>query len=135
VSITDEVIDFILNWTKGHIYYVQFVCNKLYSLDLSEISIDSVKEVCKNILEEQEPYYLNNRNLLSNYQWQLLRAIGKEDSIKMITSKYFIKKHNLNTPSSIQTGIKALLNKELVFFENNEYSVQDIFLSKWLKVN
>jgi uncharacterized protein len=50
-----------------------------------------------------------------------------------INSKDFIRKYKLNTPSSIQSALKTLINKELISSDNNEHMIYDVFISKWLK--
>lgn len=131
INIDYEALNFILEWTKVHTYYVQYVCNKIFSSAENEININDVKYQCSLILNENEPLYLNYRNLLSNFQWELLKAIALEDGIKKITSKEFIHKYKLGSASSIQRGIKSLLLKELISYEENKYYLQDVFFSKW----
>ncbi len=131
ITIDSEVVNFILEWTKVHTYYVQYVCNKIFSSAENKISIEDAKYQCSLILNENEPLYLNYRNLLSNFQWELLKAIALEDGIKKITSKEFIQKYKLGSASSIQRGIKSLLLKELISYEENKYYLQDVFFSRW----
>ena len=131
ISISQEANEFILEWTKIHTYYVQYVCNKIFSSAKSRININDVKHQCSLILNENEPLYLNYRNLLSSFQWDLLKAIALENKIKKITSKEFIHKYKLGSASSVQRGIKALLKKNLISYEDEYYSLQDVFFSKW----
>ncbi len=53
-SITDEAVDFILDWTCGHTYYTQAVCNKVYGLYTGKITLVKVLAACDAILQEQE---------------------------------------------------------------------------------
>ena len=79
--------------------------------------------------------FYNYRNLLTEFQFKLLKSIAKEKRINQPYVKEFLRKYNLGTPSTIATALKALLEKELVTEENGTYFVQDIFLSSWLDIN
>jgi hypothetical protein len=123
----------ILESCRLHTYYVQFLCNRLYGLKDRSITESHVRETMENILKENEAVYINYRNLLTSYQWKVLAAIAGEGNAKLITSKEFISKYNLGTPSSIHTAVKALLDKEMIYKENDEYFVYDVFLERWLE--
>ncbi len=44
-----------------------------------------------------------------------------------------MKKYDLGTPSSINGSLQVLLNKEMVYKEDDKYQVSDLFLSRWLE--
>lgn len=134
INISEDVVSFILDWTKLYTFNVQYVCNKLYGLGLNKITGGTVKNICFEILKEYQPVFLNYRNLLTAYQWNLLKAIAKEGRIKKVTSNAFINKYNLNSASSVQTGLKGLINKDLLNYEDNQYELTDIFLNRWLEI-
>jgi len=127
-------VDYILEWTKRHTFYTQFVCNKLYSLNINKINLSIIQKTINEILEENKVVFHNYKNLLSANQWKLLKAIAKEDSVKHITAKEFMHKYNLGTPSSINSSLKVLIDKEMVYKENEKYQVTDLFLSRWLNL-
>lgn len=131
-KIEEEAVDFILTWTKRHTYFVQYLCNRLFASEVKVININNTKYQCRAILDELEPVFLNYRNMLSEFQWELLKGIALEDGVKKITSKDFIQKYKLGSTSSVQRGIKSLLSKELVSFDDNkQYFLQDIFFANW----
>jgi len=68
----------ILEWTDIHTYYVQSICNKIYSLDEKIISTKTWKNEASRLLKEQETIFFNYRDLLSKHQWELLKAIAPE---------------------------------------------------------
>ncbi len=123
----------ILEICRRHTYYVQFLCNRLYGLKDSAITETLVRNTLESTLKENEPVYINYRNLLTEYQWKVLMAIAVEGNAKLITSKDFIAKHNLGTPSSVHTAVRALLSKEMIYKEQNDYFVYDVFLERWLE--
>jgi DNA-binding MarR family transcriptional regulator len=98
------------------------------------ITDEIIIEKLSGILQENEPYYYAYRNLLTEQQYSLLKAIGKQDGVAQPSSKEFITKHKLGTTSTINSAIKSLLNKELIFREGGKYKVYDVFFSLWLKL-
>ena len=136
-TITDEAIDFILNWTKRHTYYTQALCNKVYAQSIKNIDIESVYFACDGILKEQENIFYQYRNLLTKLQWNLLKAIAKEDKVTQPTGINFISKNNLGNASSVRRSLMSLIEKEMVFEmstkEQSYYSVYNCFLSRWLE--
>ena len=118
---------------RFHTYYVQFLCNRLYALKENTITESLVRNTLKSLLKENEPVYINYRNLLTDYQWKVLTAVAIEGNAQLITSKDFISKHNLGTPSSVHSAVKSLLSKEMIYKEGNDYFIYDVFLERWLE--
>ena len=136
-SIDKESTAFILDWTRVHTYYTQALCNKIYAQNSAEIGIKEVHHACDSILMEQENIFFQYRNLLTPAQWNLLKAIAKEDKVHQPTGNDFIGRYLLGNPSSVKRSLEALVDKEMVFRENSHgddyYLVQDCFLSRWLQ--
>lgn len=131
-TISEADIDYIIDWADGHTFYVQYICNKLYGSHLKKIKRDDINTILLNIMSENEMFYFNYRNMLTDNQWNLLKAIAKEGAIKQPNSSAFIKKHNLTGASTIAVSMKSLLEKELIREENEAYKVYDVFFSRWL---
>lgn len=60
-------------------------------------------------------------------------AIAREGKAREVTGGKFIKKHKLNSASSISAALKGLLDKDFITMDKNEYSVYDQFFVLWLK--
>ena len=133
--IESDEVEYLLDVCEVHTYYVQYLCNRLYSLDEQLIDEQKISNILLQILKENEMYYLNYRNMLTRNQWALLKAIAKENGIKQITSQRFINKYSLNTPSSVKTALDVLLQKGIVYYSNKIYEVDDIFFKMWLQRN
>lgn len=56
-------------------------------------------------------------------QKELLLAINREGKAEAITSGKFIKKHSLQSPSTVQTAAKALVDRQIVTFNQGAYEV------------
>ncbi len=136
-EISDEIIEFILEWTCHHTYYTQFVCNRLYGSQHRKPDLTFTKQICSGILEAEKSTFLQYRNLLTDFQWQMLIAIAKEEKVFQPQSKHFIQKHKLGAPSTVKKTMDSLIAKEMIFVstDNNEsfYRIYDIFLMRWLQ--
>jgi len=135
-TIDVQAVDFILEWTRCHTFYTQMVCHRVYAKSLKSNSLETVKLACKEILDEQETVFLQYRNLLSPIQWNLLKAIAKEQKASSLSSSAFLARYDL-TLSGTQRALKALLDKEMIYSETTKettyYQVYDCFLSRWLE--
>ena len=132
-QINQSTAETILEICRRHTFYVQFLCNRLYGLKDHTITESLVRDTLESILKENEAVYINYRNLLTEYQWKVLIAIAKEGNAKLITSKEFIANYKLGTPSSVHTAVKSLLNKEMIYKEQDDYFIYDVFLERWLE--
>jgi len=136
-KIEPEAIDYILDWTFVHTYYTQYFCHFIYSKQRSSITLNDIKKLALELLSLQENTFFQYRNLLPPAQWKLLIAIAKEETVTQILSSTFIKQHNLNSASSVQRSLSALLEKELIYFNSSEekpyYQVYDKFLLRWMQ--
>ncbi len=124
----------ILELSRSHTYYVQYLCNRLFENGFEKISEDVIMDKLITILQENEAYYYGFRNLLTEQQFSLLKAIAKEGGVTQPSAQEFINKHKLGTTSTINSAIKSLLNKELIYRDNDTYKVYDVFFSLWLKM-
>jgi len=126
-------LELIMKHTQTHTFYVQYLCNKLYGLPIKNITNKVVTDALLNILEENEVVYYNYKKLLTSLQFRFLEAVAKEGGVSKPTSKGFIGKYRLGTPSSVKTALTALINKEMVYQAENEIKVYDVFFAKWLE--
>ncbi|MBE9484355.1 MAG: ATP-binding protein [Bacteroidetes bacterium] len=128
-----EAIQMILRWTKLHTYYVQYTCNKIAGNEIEYLDEEEVKKIFLQILTEYEPFYYEYRNMLTLHQWKLVTALARESGISQVTSGVFMQKYGLSTASTIRRGIKALLEKEVIYNKAGSYYVYDVFFSNWLE--
>ncbi len=132
-NISTEDVEYILSWTKNHTFFVQYVCNKLFSSGKKNISIELIKYTLYSILKENEDSHNQIKRLLPKNQWNLLKAISLEDGIEQISAQSFINKHNLSSASSVTLALKALVHKELVTFFDEKYQLENVFLQRWIE--
>ena len=136
-NITDEAIQFILEWTRRHTYYTQQLCHTVYANGSTDITIDDVKQACQQLMKQGEAVFLQYRQMLTDKQWNYLIAVAKEGCVQQITASKFLKRHNIGTPSSSRRLAESLCEKGLlnddITLEGTTYSVGDVFLSRWME--
>ena len=136
-TITNECLDFICNWTQLHTFYTQYFCYTLFALNKKDNGIEEARTAAQTILKLNENTFYQYKNLLTETQWELLIAIGKETKVYQPTAKKFIKMHQLGTPSSIKRSLEALTKKEMLFhntsIEKPYYEVYDKYLMRWIQ--
>lgn len=132
-KMTTENADRILDWCRHHTYYVQLVCNRLFSKGIRQPDEWFTEQLFREILQENQPVYYNYRKLLTANQWNLLQGIAREKGAKQVMGAEFIRKYGLGTPSSVQTALQALQDKEMIFEQDGRWWVYDVFLSRWLE--
>ena len=111
---------------------MQAICNRAYS-ENETLQKEGIQTILNMVLNENESIYINYRNLLTTIQWNLLKAIAKEDGLTQPHAYKFFHKHNLSGASTIKRGLDSLLQKEMIYVEEGKYWVYDIFLSRWLE--
>lgn len=136
-TLLKEGLSFILEFTLQHTFYTQYLCNYIYSKKYEKIDLMKAQESAADVLKIFEPIFFQYRNLLTEAQWKLLRAIAHEEKAIKIHSREFIRKYDLGTSSMVTRGIQSLLEKEIIYQELNTektyYEVYDKFLMRWLQ--
>lgn len=136
-SISDEALQFILDWTRRHTYYTQQLCHTVYASGNEAVTIDDVKKSCQQLMKQGEAVYLQYRQMLTEKQWDYLIAVAKEGSVQQITASAFLKNHKIGTPSVSRRLADSLCEKGLlnddVTINGTTYSLNDVFLSHWME--
>jgi uncharacterized protein len=133
-----RVISQIMDWTDGHTYYVQLLCNRLFLSGVNEITEAIWKEEAHRLLSEQEPVFFNYRGMLTSPQWQLLKAIALEGELFEPTGNVFIVRHSLGSPSTVLRSLQSLLRMELIYLDyttegKQYYKINDLLFRRWVE--
>ncbi len=137
-KIVSEAISLAYDLFEGHTYYVHNILHNAFAyLDTNKkIDENDIRNVLSDILEEKGHTFSSVMNQLNYQQKETLIAIAKEGKASGVTSVTFVKKHALKSPSSVQYAITALLEKQLLTYQNQQrtkvYSVSDRFLEMWI---
>jgi len=138
ITISEEIADQMLEWANHHTYYVQLLCNRLYNSGETRISRDTWQIEANKLIRETELVFFSYRDMLTNAQWSLLKALGSENKVFSPTSKDFLEKFHLGTSATVVQSLKALIKKELIFKDYDPkgvsfYSVYDLLFQHWIR--
>lgn len=136
-KISDDAIEYILNFTNIHTFYVQELCNHLFASGIKSIGLEETVNACGEILRLRENTFYQYRTLLTRAQWELLTAVAKEEKLMKPHASEFIRKHHLGNSSLVKRSLEALLTKEMIYYNSGikepYYAVYDKFLMRWLQ--
>ena len=127
-----SAVDYILDITSCHTFYVQYLCNRLFSTT-RKIDRDSVDRMMIMITAENEAIYANYISLLTPFQFRVLRAVALNGGVQNPTSNEFISSYDLGAASSVSLAIKSLTDKEFITLIDKTFVLNDIFFGSWLK--
>lgn len=128
-----DVFGWMYKRFEGHTWYMQTLLNRLYERGEAVTEVNQVEQVLAGLIEENAPVYQNIIALLTDNQVALMLAVAREGRVAAPNSGGFIKRHGLKTPSSVNTALKSLLEKELIYKSADGYMVYDRFMGLWLQ--
>lgn len=132
-KITDELIVKGLQWTETYTWFTQNYFNRLWGKGVKTINESLMKEVEMEIFAEKERDFIELRNLLPENQMKLLIAIAQENRVEKPTAKEFLSAYNLGSSSTVNSAIKVLEQKEIIYKENNAYQLYDVYMKRFLQ--
>ena len=123
---------------EGHTYYVHQTLHNAFAYNEPdvEISEELIDDTVSDILQDKEHSFLTQLSLLNYSQKETLIAIAKDVKASEVTSVSFVKRHSLQSPSSVQNAIRHLLRLQMITYyvqgRTKVYSVSDRFLQMWI---
>lgn len=137
--IDNQHIDLILELTQGYTFYTQSLCKKVFNTGEKQISVELIENAMNELLNENSPYFLQLRELLTSAQWNYLIAVAKEKKVEQPTAQQFLMKHKIGTAANSRRLMKALTEKELILetlhLQGKYYQIYDVFFHHWLREN
>lgn len=133
-----EACSHLYDLFEGHTYYIhQILHNVFASSQTGEvIRKKDIDTAVANTTEGKEHSYNSQMSYLNYAQKETLIAIAKEGKATEVTSVAFVKKHALQSPSSVQNAIRNLLRLQIITYETENrkkvYIISDRFLQLWL---
>ncbi len=131
-TLDKQTFDYLYDEFSGHTWYIQVLLNRLYGYN-QQIDNQLVNYAIDEVVAESTYAY---ENLLTAYPLsnaKLLKAIAKSKCVKEINSGEFIAGYKLKAASSVNSALKNLINKELVYKTKDGYIVYDHFMAIWLR--
>ncbi|WP_455584868.1 AAA family ATPase [Bacteroides sp.] len=132
-DLAKDVFAWIYKRFDGHTWYMQVLLNRLYEQYETITDIRQAESVLAQLLEENIPVYQNFIALLTDKQLALMRAIAKEGVVVSPNSGDFVRRYGLKAPSSVNTALKSLQEKELIYKSAMGYMIYDRFMGLWLQ--
>ena len=135
IQLEKDVPETIVDRAESHPYYTQMLAHVVWQLtsDRKTASLEDVQTGIRKILEREEPAFNNLWDNLTLKQRRLLMAICLRNEEDKIYSVEFIDKYNLGSGSTVQRGIKSLINKSILDKEEEKIFINDIFFKRWLR--
>lgn len=132
IAISKQTFDYLYDKMQGHTWYIQRVLNKIYEAAQGEISNKEVDETIQSIVREEEYNFQKQYGMLTTNQRNLLRAVAKEGTVKMICGKAFLQKYSLGAISSVNRALAYLIENEFILDTPTGYQAYDRFMAFWL---
>ena len=103
-----------------------------------ECSLHLLEQAIEEILDDKERDFQNILSHITERPKELLIAIAIDGLVESPTSGAFIRRHKLQSTSSVQSSVKQLLQDDLLTYHLNDngkkvYSVSDTFMQLWLQ--
>ncbi len=128
-DVPKKIIEKILDYTKCHPYYTQYLCHEIWFINRSPKKETIIDEAISNIIAQQSVAFEHIWDeLKSRNQRALLRGIACEGEHRY--SPEFIENYRLKSPSQVEKSLQLLVKKGILD-ENNK--IIDIFFKEWLK--
>ena len=131
-KLAEETFGYLYDAFDGHTWYIQVLLNRLYGY-AGNPDIGMVDYAIGEVVAESTYTY---ENLLAAYpasNIRLLKAIAKAGCVREINSGDFITEYRLRAASSVNSALKRLIDREMVYKTADGYIVYDRFMAIWLR--
>ena len=130
-----EVVALLYERFEAVTSYMHRILNVLYSrTETGNTCVpDMVDDAIEFIIRLSSDTYESLFYQMPEKQRLLFLAIAWDGKASEVTGGKFIKKHKLNSASSISAALKGLLEKDFITMDKNVYSVYDQFFVLWLR--
>ena len=134
-SIQPDVVDIVYQRFDGITSYLQRLMNVLFlnTAQGETCSKDMIDVAINYILDLYTEYYYTLLAQMSEKQRNVFLAIACERRVKSVSGGAFVRKYHLQSPSSVMSALRGLLDKDLITQENGEYFVYDLFFQLWIE--
>ncbi|MEA1876838.1 MAG: ATP-binding protein [Bacteroidota bacterium] len=132
LTLNDDILGLILDWTENIPYYVQFLAAELFtwSQGSDQISEEDLILVMERILNRQNDYYTELMDKISSNQKNVLRALSEQKT--EILSKSIADQYFLSSPSSTQRALSGMMKLGVIEKQGSTYTFSDPFFKKYL---
>jgi AAA+ ATPase superfamily predicted ATPase len=138
LTVIPEAINKVYQQFQGNTYYIQKTFREAFSSSVETgktCDVAMVDNIIDDMMRESGHKYSETLSRLTLPQKELLYAIADEGHAQRITSGQFIKRHYLQSASSVQSAIRKLMEYGLVTASDGSYYIEDRLFNYWLLNN
>lgn len=130
-----EVVDEVYTRFEGITSYMQRIMNVLFlkTPEGGTCSADMIADAIDYNLSIASDSYEALLRQMPEKQRNVLLAISAEGEARNVRGGAFARKYHLPSPSSVNSAIKGLLEKDFITQRNDAYVIYDKFFDLWLK--
>lgn len=135
LTVIPEAINKVYQQFQGNTYYIQKTFREAFSSCVETgktCDIAMVDNIIDDMMRESGRKYSETLSRLTLPQKELLYAIADEGHAQRITSGQFIKRHYLQSASSVQAAIRKLMEYGLVTSSDGRYYIEDQLFNYWI---
>jgi len=130
-EISEDVIDKLLDITKGFPYYTQQFAYEIWNLTEKEATLEIFEKALRIALEKVEDIFMVEFDNLTLNQRKALKVVLEKDG-ENLYDEIVLAKQKIKL-SSFQTALKALIQKDILDKLKDRYYFQDPLFEYWLK--
>jgi uncharacterized protein len=131
-KITKTFAEKIVREMQCHSYYVQQLAHFVWMYSGKEVTEESYKLACEELLDVNRNLFRREFETLSAGQINLLRAMNA-GNFTNLTTGVLIKKFNLNSSSNVVRTLEALEKKDFIDRFTGEIEFVDPVFQMWMK--
>ena len=134
-SIRESEIRAICHRTGGHPFYTQHLCHAAWELSASgeTVTRETVDSAVKLLLDRETYAYTALWESLTRAQRRTLIGLASEPPGAHVYGADFVRTYRLQSPSSVQSAVRALLDRDLIDRENGSFLILDRFFRLWIR--
>ena len=128
-----EVFEALYARFGGVTWYVQTVLNRAWQAGNGLTEVAQIDEIVTELVEDRSIVFRDlffSQNAASQ---ELLLAIATEGEAHEIYSGDFLRRHRLNSTSSVRSALKTLVKNDLIYQTETGYIVYDRIFGEWLR--
>jgi hypothetical protein len=128
IKILEKSIDKLLNFTKGHPYYTQLICQQIeLSHTKKQIKVTDINEYIEQTMFIEINYLEKLWEDISGYK-QIVPVI-----LSLVKNKTSLYSDINDKKINVSRSIRKLQTKGIIHKEDNDYKFYDPFLEYWIK--
>jgi hypothetical protein len=134
-TVAPDVVDDLLEVTKGHPYATQELCYFLWEItrERGKATPKHVEAALEEVLRSEHAHFSLVWENASAAQRLVLQALAAEPG-RPLGGEYRAR-HSLPGASSVQRALGALVKDELVARPDGDYRIAEPFLAEWVRSN